>query len=112
MKQETLEEAAEKNLDKIIPHAHRAGFIQVAKPQTTMKETIEEVANKLFGSLKTGIGAERRAIWMNGAKFQQEQDKKMYSEEEVLRIITSCKEYLSFGDEFNEKQWFEQIKNK
>jgi hypothetical protein len=45
-------------------------------------------------------------------KWEQEQDKNKYSEEEVLRIITSCKEYLSFGDEFNEKQWFEQYKKK
>ena len=47
--------------------------------------------------------------FIDGAKWQQ---KRMYSEEEVLRIITSCKEYLSFGDEFNEKEWFEQFKKK
>lgn len=50
--------------------------------------------------------------WKLFNKWQQEQDNKMYSDEEVLRIITSCKEYLSFGDEFNEKQWFEQFKKK
>jgi len=41
---------------------------------------------------------------------QQEQDKKLYTEEEVLKIITSCKKYLSFGDEFNEHEWFEEFK--
>jgi hypothetical protein len=46
------------------------------------------------------------------SQLEQEQDKNKYSEEEVLRIIISCKEYLSFGDEFNEKEWFEQFKNK
>lgn len=35
-----------------------------------------------------------------------------YSDEEVLKIITSCKEYLSFGDEFDEIKWFEQFKKK
>lgn len=35
---------------------------------------------------------------------------KRYSEEEVLRIIKECKSYLSFGDEFNENEWFEQFK--
>lgn len=44
--------------------------------------------------------------------WQQEQNKKLYSEEEVLRIITECKSYLSFGDEFDEIEWFEQFKKK
>ena len=47
-------------------------------------ETSEEAASKLFGSLETGIGAERRTIWMNGAKWQAE---RMYSEEEVDLFI-------------------------
>jgi hypothetical protein len=34
----------------------------------------------------------------------------MYSEKEVLRIITSCKEYLSFGDEFNENNGLNNLK--
>ena len=29
-----------------------------------------------------------------------------YSEEEVLKIIQDCKSYLSFGDEFDEIEWF------
>ena len=29
-----------------------------------------------------------------------------YSEEEVLKIIQDCKPYLSFGDEFDEIEWF------
>ena len=45
-----------------------------------------------------------------GAKWQKEQDKKLYSEQEVLRIITECKSYLSFGEEFDEIKWFEQFK--
>ena len=44
--------------------------------------------------------------------WQKEQDKNLYSEEEVLRIITECKSYLSFGDEFNEVEWFEHNKKK
>jgi len=65
------------------------------------KETFEEIQQRYF---KDGFE--------QGAKWQAEQDKKLYSEEEVLRIITSCKEYLSFGDEFNEKQWFERFEKK
>jgi hypothetical protein len=44
-----------------------------------------------------------------GAKWQA---KRMYSEEEVLKIIQECKSCLSFGDEFNEIEWFEQFKKK
>jgi hypothetical protein len=35
---------------------------------------------------------------------------RVYTEEEVLIIIQNCKEYLSFGDEFDEISWFEQFK--
>lgn len=39
-----------------------------------------------------------------------EAEEKMYSEEEVIKIIKECKSYLSFGDEFNEIEWFKQFK--
>lgn len=44
------------------------------------------------------------------AKEIEKQQK--YSEKEVLRIITYCKEYLSFGGEFNEIEWFNKFKKK
>jgi hypothetical protein len=73
------------------------------------QETLEEVAKRLYP-----LSAIPRKLWLRGAKWQQEQCKKDLDahDEEVLRIITSCKEYLSFGDEFNEKKWFEQFKKK
>jgi hypothetical protein len=40
------------------------------------------------------------------------QQERSYSEDEVLRIIRKCKEYLAFGDEFDEIKWFEQFKKK
>ena len=40
------------------------------------------------------------------------QTERSYSEKEVLRIIRSCKEYLAFGDEFDDQKWFEQFKKK
>jgi len=82
------------------------------------QETLEEVAERwnekqtLLDFGKSYNAPNRIKAFIEGAKWQQEQDKNKYSEEEVLRIITSCKEYLSFGDEFNEKQWFEQFKKK
>ena len=43
------------------------------------KETLEEAAERLYP-----ISPQKRKIWINGAKWQQE---RMYSEEEVLKII-------------------------
>jgi hypothetical protein len=89
-----------------------SGIIVVEEPK---KEILEEAANKLFGSLKIGMGAERRAIWMNGAKWQQEQDKNKYSEEEVKKIAEEVR-WQAIGDplEFtkNFEKWFEQFKKK
>jgi hypothetical protein len=74
------------------------------------EETLEEAAdNWSLHERKSKWGGIVKNSFKAGAKWQAE---RMYSEKEVLRIITSCKEYLSFGDEFNEKQWFEQFKKK
>ncbi len=44
----------------------------------------------------------------NILKYQKEQDKKMYSEEEVLEIIVKCPYVLSS----DVKNWFQKFKNK
>jgi hypothetical protein len=72
------------------------------------QETLEEASWK-FNSLKKLDGEFLRVAFIKGAKWQQERS---YSEEEVLKIITEFKSYLSFGDEVNEEQWFEQFKKK
>jgi hypothetical protein len=86
--------------------------------QKEESKTLEEVAEKLFpvfqrstpfGSKYPWTPHKERESFKRGAKWQAE---RMYSEEEVLKIVTSCKEYLSFGDEFDEKEWFEQHKKK
>jgi hypothetical protein len=61
-------------------------YKEVPLVEESKKETLEEAANRLFGSLETGIGAKRRMIWMNGAKWKAEQDKNKYSDEEVLEF--------------------------
>ena len=78
------------------------------------QETVEEAAEKYAISKSSSevFQESHRKDFITGAKWQQEQNKKLYSEEEVLRIITECKSYLSFGDEFNEIKWFEQFKKK
>lgn len=79
------------------------------------QEILEEAAEKFYPPKTTDLICSPKLVrdsFIAGAKWQQEQDKKLYSEEEVLRIITECKSYLSFGDEFNEIKWFEQFKKK
>ncbi len=56
------------------------------------QETLEEVVNKL--SIKE---AKDLDLFLKGIKWQQEQDKKLYSEEEVdvlVDMLQKCKEYF------------------
>jgi len=70
------------------------------------QETIEEASKRYsYGGREGG----HRIPFLEGVKWQQERS---YSEEEVLKIIQNCKEYLAFGDEFDEIKWFEQFKKK
>jgi hypothetical protein len=81
-KQETLEESAEIG-------------------RFAEKKYLDKINNFESVDFKDGV--------FEGAKWQAE---KMYSEKEVLKIIQNCKEYLAFGDEFDEIKWFEQFKKK
>ena len=69
--------------------------------------TIKEVAEKYARNKYDNWNLHPDDHFLAGAKYQE---KRMYSQEEVLRIIKECKSYLSFGDEFNETEWFEQYK--
>jgi hypothetical protein len=49
------------------------------------------------------------------AKWQQEQDKKLYSEEEVIELLNRREDYTSQApktDWFSINQWFEQFRKK
>jgi hypothetical protein len=50
------------------------------------QETLEEAAKRLYP-----LSAIPRKLWLEGAKYQQEQDKNMYSEEEVLEFANWCR---------------------
>jgi hypothetical protein len=74
------------------------------------QETIEEAAKKQWGNVhRTGVLGFIGNYWFK--KFQQEQDKKMYSEEEVLDILfeLSCN---NDTDKEEVEEWFEQFKKK
>jgi hypothetical protein len=81
------------------------------------KETIEEVAERLFPFTKDDsenrIITIKRLFWIDGAKWQQEQDKNKFSNEEVLDVLREF--YKTFDPIKNPPQtstiplWFEQF---
>lgn len=90
--------------------------------ETNKQETLEEVAEIILleNTKNTEIlyrGNRGMVIksMLDIAKWQQEQDKKLYSDEEVLNILIECSKWqLPQTDEdiSKIKQWFEKFKNK
>ena len=94
------------------------------------KETLEEVAKRIYGTDESK-DVEYYAF-INGAKWQQEQDKNKYSEEDMKNAFDSAREFNSLdgvvdvhivlpmgGDmsdlqplHFTFNEWFEQFKKK
>ena len=73
------------------------------------QETLEEVAYKLFSTMPSEIStstAKSKALEL--AKWQQEQDKNKFSEEEVLQLLLDCRGENPIDIE----KWFEQNKKK
>jgi stress response protein YsnF len=85
-------------------------YTALLQPVGTKQETLEEVAKNY---LKGWGEYDDKKAFIAGAKWQQEQDKKMYSYEEMLDIT---KQAYGMGRSnytikaFN--KWFEQFKNK
>ena len=91
------------------------------------EETLEKAAKKIYLSYENndllyGHSEELQLAYkagiVDGAKWQQEQDKNKYSEEEVIKLLIYCKDrfgdselyHYSHDDEV--KKWFEQVKKK
>jgi hypothetical protein len=90
-----------------------------SSPSDNKQETLEEAALKMAHMLgKKDTFEIIKDVFIYGAKWQAEQDKKLYSEEEVLEIINSfeklCYNYQSNRDWFPslKSEWFEQFKKK
>lgn len=82
-----------------------------------IKERRKEAAEKLFPDYQQGsfISTQdrQREGFIAGAKWQQEQDKNKYSEEEVLEILNKRVFDLKHKKDIKtNKEWFEQFKNK
>jgi hypothetical protein len=73
------------------------------------QETLEEAAKKQWGNVhRTGVLG-----FIEGVKWQQEQDKKRYSEEEVLDLLHRRSFHLTHKkDTKTTKEWFEPFKKK
>ena len=81
---------------------------QTISKEEPKQETLEEIALKLYP-----LSAIPRKIWLRGAKWQQEQNKKLYSEEDLLNFgafvrIEDKKEKRLFLIQDYYKKWFEQ----
>lgn len=76
------------------------------------QETLEE-AGVAYSKKVSQNHTSHMLGFVNGAKWQQQQNKNLYSEEEVLDILSIRLKY--FGIQPNEvidRKWFEQFKNK
>jgi len=73
------------------------------------KETLEEAAKK-YKDLK--LPDDLYDAFIAGAKYQQEQDKKFYSEEEVFEIVLKARTECYVLANSQTKDWFEQVKKK
>ena len=76
------------------------------------QETLEEVAERFLKDGARKFKTEKQVL-IGFAKWQQQQNNNLYSEDEVLHILTK---FSKFVDVINEKnylnQWFEQFKKK
>jgi len=70
------------------------------------QETLEELAERLSNT------TDEFNMFIAGAKWQQEQDKNLYSEEEVLEIIDSLFHQYASSFRIDAKEYFLQFKKK
>jgi hypothetical protein len=85
------------------------------------QETLEEAAENYINKFYSNYAFKELLIpvFIDGFKWQQEQNKNKYSEEEVEIILQQLKLKLKSGVlkwqedfEFDLKEWFKQFKNK
>lgn len=123
----TSEEDAKIFIDTMIKTPEPNEKLKKAFREYGKQETLEEAAMKMY-PIKTDpsgydINMFSRYGFYNGAKWQQEQDKKLYSEEDMMKAVKFGELYKSKNSKslFEKrgttptevlKKWFEQFKNK
>ena len=96
------------------------GYKIIIPKEDTKQETIEQAAERLYPTTidsftDSGFDTSEteRLIFKNGAKWQQEQNKNLYSEEEVHEIILSYQNNVENSpNHITYNEWFEQFKKK
>jgi len=83
-------------------------YTALLKQVGTVQETLEEVAERLARAFDNDNYKALIELVEEGAKWQQEQDKNMYSEEEVLELLHKLMAYNSKNIEL--ENWFKQHK--
>ncbi len=78
------------------------------KPEEPKQETLEEFAKRIINENHFYNYKSLMQLVIMGAKWQQEQDKNKYSEEEVLDILFT----MLVVNPTNITEWFEQFKNR
>ena len=74
------------------------------------KETLEEAFKKTYLGERVSFNSDVGKSFELGAKWQAE---RMYSEEEVLKLLLNSEEYTSrFNGRTDLRSWFEQFKKK
>ena len=102
------------NLEKIVSK-EPSKFWAESDARKRNRETLEEAAERIIPGVNRSFG---RDLFIQGAKWQAEQDKNKYSEEEVLSIFEEWKIFDENQDSFSGKddltfrQWFELKKKK
>ena len=78
------------------------------------KETLEEAAEKFYPPKTTDLICSPKLVrdsFITGAKWQKEQNKNLYSEEEVHEIILSYQNNVENSpNHITYNEWFEQFK--
>ena len=81
-----------------------------------MKTELEEAAEKFYPPKTTDLICSPKLVrdsFIDGAKWQQEQDKKLYNEEEVHAIIESYQNNVENNpNHITYDKWFEKLKKK
>jgi hypothetical protein len=95
-----------------LPTTHSIIHKIIIPKEEPKQETLEEVAEKYATNhgMMAYVFPEKKESFIQGAKWQKEQDKNKYSEEEVVKLL------IKFNQEIQEvenvREWFEEFKKK
>ena len=91
------------------------GYKIIIPKEDTKQETLEEAAERLYPTTINSftdsgfdMSETERLIFINGAKWQQEQIKNMYSEEEVRKMFSKYNEVIAHRDIEEWQPWIDK----